>query len=205
MTSAHRWATGAAAVALTLTLAACGADAGSEPTDTVPPPPAATDAAQASAHNDADAQFAQMMVIHHEGAIEMADLAVEKAETAEVRALGERISAAQGPEIDMMTGWLEQWGEEMPHDADMEGMDHGGMDMGGMDQESVMAELEGLSGEDFDRRFLELMIEHHRGAIEMGEAHRSAGESTEAVALAGKVVTDQEAEIAEMERLLEGL
>src|SRR5690625_6943588 len=159
----------AGGIALTLALAACG-----DGEQTAPDEPAAgtateetTDGAPQTAdgateaedvHNDADTMFAQMMIVHHEGAIEMADLAVEKADSEEVRSLAERISAAQGPEIEKMTSWLEAWGEETSPTGGMEGMDHGGMDMEGMSQEEAMAELESLSGAEFDRRFLELML-----------------------------------------------
>src|SRR5690606_39526011 len=155
-------------------------------------------------HNDADTMFAQMMIVHHEGAIEMADLAVEKADSEEVRSLAERISAAQGPEIEQMTSWLETWGEEtspMGH----EGMDHGGMDMEGMSQEEAMAELESLSGAEFDQRFLELMIAHHRGAVDMAQEELDGGENPQALELAQKIIDDQQAEITEMEELLQGL
>ena len=117
----------------------------------------------------------------------------------------ERIAAAQGPEIATMSAWLEAWGEDQPADADMGGMGHEGMDMEGMDQEAVMAELSGLSGAEFDLRFLELMIDHHRGAIEMSEAQRGAGENAEAIRLAGAIIDDQTAEITEMTNLLSSL
>ncbi|WP_199423474.1 DUF305 domain-containing protein [Actinotalea solisilvae] len=164
--------------------------------------PSADETAAADAHNDADTQFAQMMVVHHEGAIEMAELAVERGGSEEVRALGERIAAAQGPEIDTMTSWLEAWGEEAPAGMDMGGMDHGDMQMDGMDQEMVMGQLSDLTGAEFDRRFLELMIEHHRGAISMSEQHREEGRNPEAIQLSGDIIDAQTTEIAEMTDLL---
>lgn len=206
MTIKTRITAGAGAVVLALTLAACGSTDNTTVPGTAESPTETTDAGAVDAeHNDADTKFAQMMIVHHQGAIEMADLAVDKAASDEVRALAERISAAQGPEIDEMTSWLEAWGEEGPEDADMGGMDHGGTDMGGMDMESAMAELEGLSGADFDRAFLEMMTEHHRGAIEMAETEVADGSNPQAVALAEKIIEDQAAEIAEMEQMLQEL
>lgn len=204
MTTTRCLAAPTAALALTLTLAACssGAEDAATPDSPSTTQDDSTDETADAAHNDADTEFAQMMIIHHEGAIEMAQLAVEKAATEEVRALGERIAQAQGPEIDLMSGWLEAWGERQPDDADMGGMGHEGMDMDGMDQAAVMAELDRLSGADFDRRFLELMIEHHKGAIVMAEAERGAGESPEATGLAQTIIDDQTAEITEMTNLL---
>ncbi|WP_225754835.1 DUF305 domain-containing protein [Actinotalea sp. Marseille-Q4924] len=210
MTHARRSSRAAAAATaflLTLTLAACGsATVDEETAPTAPSPsPAAQDAAAAEVYNDADTEFAQMMIVHHEGAVEMAELAIEKAEGDEVHALAQRIAAAQGPEIEALTGWLDAWGQELPGEMDMGGMDHGAMQMDGMDQETVMAELSGLSGSDFDRRFLEVMVEHHRGAIEMAEEHRGEGENAEALRLSGSIIDAQTLEITEMENLLRGL
>ena len=188
-------------------LAGC-AESETEPTTTARATPAATapattDAQVSQEHNDADTTFAQMMIVHHEGAIEMADLATDKAENPDVVQLAERIAQAQGPEIEKMTAWLEAWGE------DVEPMDHGGMDMGGMDmngmsQEEMMTHLEGLSGEEFDTAFLEGMIAHHQGAVEMAEAELADGENPGALALAEKIISDQEAEITEMKEMLAG-
>jgi uncharacterized protein (DUF305 family) len=199
----------AAAATLALTACAAGADT-STATDasateraTTGDDSTADDAA--TAHNAADTEFAQMMIVHHEGAIEMAELAVQAAASAEVRALGERIAAAQGPEIATMSGWLDAWGEDQPAEADMGDMGHEGMQMEGRDQQAVMAELSGLTGAPFDRRFLELMIEHHRGAIVMAEAQRAEGENAEALRLAGTIIDDQTVEITEMTNLLNAL
>ena len=197
----------AAGFLLTVTLAACG----TTPVEEEAAPaeqsasPAAEDSVSAAVHNDADTKFSQMMIVHHEGAVEMAELAIERADSAEVRALAERIAVAQGPEIETMTSWLGAWGEEHPAEMDMGGMDHGGMEMDGMDQETVMAELSELSGGDFDRRFLELMTAHHRGAIEMAEEHRGDGENPEAVRLSGAIIDAQTLEITEMTNLLRAL
>lgn len=197
----------AALAVLTLAagLTACSTD--TEPASTPDETPAAeeTTTADPAAHNDTDTEFAQMMTIHHEGAIEMAQLAVAQAGTEEVRGLGERIAAAQGPEIELMAGWLDAWGESPPSEADMADMGHGGMLMDGMDQEAVIAELSPLSGPEFDRRFLELMIDHHRGAIAMAEEHRGTGENEAALALARTIIDDQQVEITEMEALLQSL
>lgn len=161
--------------------------------------------AVAAAHNDADTTFAQMMVIHHEGAVEMAALAETKAQTAEVRDLAARIEAAQGPEIDEMRLWLEEWGEPAPEDADMGGMGHDGMDMGGLDHPAAMGELNQLDGTAFDTRFLTLMIQHHQGALVMAEQELADGSNPDAIALATTIIAAQQKEIAEMEDLLDQL
>ncbi|WP_035254071.1 DUF305 domain-containing protein [Agrococcus lahaulensis] len=197
-----RGAVAGTAIVVSLALAACSGASSTTTPDATPPsaaPTASSTGEAGASHNDADTMFAQMMIVHHEGAIEMADLAVERAASEEVRSLAEGISAAQGPEIEKMTSWLEAWGEET---MSMGGMDHGGMDMDGMSQEEAMAELAGLSGVEFDRRFLELMIAHHEGAVEMAQTELEDGQNTEALALSEQIVADQEAEIAEMQQLL---
>ena len=196
-------------ISLAITLAACG-DSGATPSsepasvtavETTDSPPGIDDHGW---HNDDDTMFAQMMIIHHEGAIEMADLAVERADSQQVRSLAEGISAAQGPEIRQMTSWLEFWDEEVSppaHDV----MAHEGMEMEGMNQQEAMSELESLSGAGFDRRFFEIMIANHRGAVEMAETHVYAGQNREALELAKTIIIDQQDEITQMEELLEGL
>lgn len=181
-------------------------------------------------HNDADVTFAQMMTVHHQGAIEMAALAPDRAQSQQVKDLAARIEAAQAPEIEQMTSWLTAWGaapmssgmmmssEATSSDGGMGGMDHGSMDhsgdsssgamspsMPGMMSAEQMQELQAASGAAFDKLFLELMIAHHQGAIEMAETELADGSNPEALALAEKIKTDQTAEIAEMQTLLQSL
>ena len=159
-----------------------------------------TDTSEAAAtFNDADVTFAQSMIIHHEQAIEMARLASTRAESQDVLDLAARIEGAQQPEIDLMTEWLEAWGEEPAADMGMDGMDMGGM------SEQQMTDLEATTGAQFDRMFLEMMIEHHQGAIEMANTETAEGENPEALELAAKIVADQTAEIEEMQAMLEQL
>lgn len=187
-----------AGLALALALAACSG--GEEP--------AGGDAAGATAasaeHNDADTQFAQMMIVHHEGAVEMAGLAAEKSSSPEVKDLADRIAGAQQPEIDLMTGWLSSWDEDLEA-MNHEGMDMGGMDMDGMSQEEAMDMLGGLSGAEFDEHFLHLMTAHHQGAIEMSQTELEEGVNEEATALAQTIIGAQTQEINEMTELAGGL
>ncbi|MCG6567406.1 DUF305 domain-containing protein [Tessaracoccus sp. ZS01] len=203
-----------AGLALTATLAACAdQSATTSPAASASPTVTsrATESASASAssdvaadHNEQDITFTQMMIIHHEGAIEMSELAIERAENAEVVELAKRISAAQGPEIDEMTTWLGAWGEDVSPD-DHGGMDMGGMDMDGMTQEEMMTQLDALSGAEFDQAFLEAMIAHHQGAIEMSEQQLAEGQNPDALSSAQKIIDDQQAEITEMQELLTSL
>ena len=152
---------------------------------------------QETEHNDADVEFAQGMIPHHEQAVEMAGMATEQAESADVKALAEQIEAAQAPEIETLRSWLEDWGE----DEDMGGMDHGS----GMMSDDDMSALEEATGAEFDRMFLEMMIEHHEGAIEMADTEIEDGQFPDAIEMAETIKSTQEAEIAEMEALLDEL
>ena len=169
-----------------------------------------TTAGQTAAFNNADVTFVQQMIPHHRGALAMAQLADQRAEDPRVLELAGQIEAAQQPEIDTMTGWLEEWGEPVPSESgDMEGMDHGsgdmgGMGMGGMSEEDMSA-LESASGAEFDRMFLEMMIEHHRGAVEMAEKEAADGSYPDAVAMAEDIAKSQTAEIDTMETLRDEL
>ena len=79
------------------------------------------------------------------------------------------------------------------------------MSMPGMMSGDQMQQLESASGAAFDKMFLELMIVHHQGAIEMAETEIADGSNPEAVALAQKIKSDQTAEIAEIQALLQTL
>jgi uncharacterized protein (DUF305 family) len=164
-----------------------GGDGSSETTE---------DAAAGADFNEADVAFAQGMVPHHEQAVEMADLADGRAVSPEVIDLAERIEAAQDPEIEQMQGWLEEWGREAP-----DGMDHEGMS--GMMSEDDMTALEEASGQEFDEMFLTMMVEHHEGAIDQAETELDEGRNAEATALAQTIIDAQQAEIEEMQGILD--
>ena len=149
------------------------------------------------AFNDADVAFAQHMIVHHRQAVEMADLAAERAGSASVKTLAADIKAAQAPEIATMTTWLGTWGAAAP-----DGHGAGHETMPGMMSEADMTKLAGAQGDAFDERFLTMMIAHHEGAITMAQTEVSDGSSPEAKTLAGKITAAQQAEIAAMKTLL---
>ncbi len=194
----------ALAVAVTATLgAACSSD-DDDGTVGAGPPGAENPADDASAsedHNGADVAFAQMMIPHHTQAVAMADLAPDRSENEAVLDLAARIKAAQAPEIDQMREWLAGWGEEVD-DPTM-----GEMDMGasGMMTDEEMGALEAASGTEFDVLFLEMMTAHHEGAVEMAGVEIADGQFAEAVELARAIVSAQEAEMAEMEMILDDI
>ena len=106
-----------------------------------------------------------------------------------------------------MTAFLEAWGAEVPAEdmdmsMEMEGMDHGGM--AGMMSPEQMADMEATEGADFDRMFLEMMIEHHEGAVTMAETQLDEGENPTALELAQTIIDAQQVEIDLMQDLLAG-
>jgi len=147
-------------------------------------------------HNSADATFAQMMIPHHEQAIEMAAMAESRTQNAEVRDLAAAIEGAQDPEIRKMKGWLRSWDEDM---AMSEPMGHG---MPGMMDEKTMTDMGKAQGAGFDFLFLNSMIAHHGGAIEMAKAEKADGKHPGARAMADAIIKGQSAEIAQMRGML---
>jgi uncharacterized protein (DUF305 family) len=139
-------------------------------------------------------EFLAGMVPHHQGALDDAQLALERSERPEVRGLAQEIIAAQEAEIAQMNGWLDAWYPE----GNREGV---AAEMGAAMMHMEMPRLEGLSGDAFDRAFLEGMIMHHQMAIQMADslleqdlvAHEEVG------TLAEEIRRTQEAEIAEMQ------
>ncbi|MFF5205280.1 DUF305 domain-containing protein [Streptosporangium sp. NPDC000396] len=158
--------------------------------------------------SDIDVMFARMMIEHHKQAVEMAELAETRARSPEVKDLAARIKAAQEPEIATMTGWLSEWGEPS---ASSGGEGHGmspgmkGHGVPGMMSDEDMEELEAATGAEFDRMFLRMMIAHHGGAIEMSKMEQAQGATSRAKELAGTIENAQQAEIQEMQKLLDRL
>ncbi|MFN2495349.1 MAG: DUF305 domain-containing protein [Pseudonocardiaceae bacterium] len=191
----------AGALITTLILASCGgadSSAGSPQGGNASAPPPSSQVSEE--HDAADVQFARDMIVHHEQAVEMADLAETRAQNPEVKALAEEIRAAQQPEIDIMTGFLTAWGENPSQGGGMGGMDHSGMP--GMSQQQ-MQQLGQAQGVAFDRMFLQMMINHHNGAIEMARGEQVDGQNPQAIELAKQIEAAQAAEVQHMQQLLQ--
>ncbi|MGA5184798.1 DUF305 domain-containing protein [Streptomyces pseudogriseolus] len=150
-------------------------------------------------HNVADVAFAKGMIPHHRQAVQMADLAPGRAQSAEVKKLAADIKKAQDPEIKTLSGWLTSWGEEVPAEGAMDHSMHGS---GGMMTAEEMTELENASGKAFDTAFMEMMIKHHEGAVEMAKTEQADGAYAPAKKMAGQIITSQSAEIERMNKLL---
>ncbi len=174
--------------------------------------PAAGTVAQAQAVTAADVDFVRGMIVHHRQALEMTALIAGRTTRASLRLLGERIDVSQRDEIAMMEGWLRRHAPAVPPGADTlspppgaAAHAHHAPAMPGMLGAEAMAQLAAASGDDFDRRFLEGMIAHHRGALAMVAALLKAPGSARQPQLHQMVIdvdADQRAEIARMERLL---
>ena len=157
--------------------------------------PATTSSAVAS-HNADDIVFAQMMIPHHQQAVELAALAPEHSTNPALLTLATTISAEQQPEIQAMKALLLQW------EADPNGMP--GHDMQGMVDDATMTKLGTLNGPAFDTLWLQSMIGHHQGAIEMANTEIAKGKSADMIAMAKTMVSAQQAEINQMKQMLGG-
>lgn len=146
--------------------------------------------------NSADVAYARMMIVHHTQALEMTRLVPERAESAKVKALSERISAAQGPEIAAMRAWLEEYGESE------QSKDHDHATMPGMATEAQLKNLRAARGKAFDELFLTLMITHHQGAITMATDVKGQGNNVRVEEMADDVVAQQTSEINRMRDML---
>lgn len=208
-------AVGAAAVAVAGVIASCSNTAGNDAASTASPAPVQTSASApaAAAHNPNDMMFARHMIPHHQQAIEMSDMIIAKQGIdPRVVDLAEQIKAAQGPEIDQMQGWIDEWGmpgNMPPHHGDMSGpMMPGmpGMDgMQGMMSPADMQALRDAEGVEASRLFLSQMIRHHEGAITMADNEIQNGQYPEAVDLAKAIASTQKQEIDTMNQILQSL
>lgn len=217
----------AALAASTLFISACSnatTDSQSSASSTSASASASPSAASSDAtHNDADVKFAQGMIPHHQQAIEMSDMLLGKQGIdPEVISLANDIKNAQGPEIEKMQGWLQEWGvssspapaptstampghnmpgHQMPSGdmGDMPGMGGGH----GMMSEADMAALQNAQGAEASRLFLTQMIAHHKGAIMMAQEEIEIGQFPAAVEMAEAIVASQQAEIDTMQGMLD--
>ena len=185
----------ASALTIALVLAGCSTTT----TTTMPSDMPGMDhgsSSDASQFNDPDIAFVTQMIAHHQQAVEMADILLGKTGVdPRVVDLATQIKAAQGPEITTMTSWLRSWGQPSPEPMD-------GTAMGGMMSPDDMNALTNASGADSSKLFLEQMIQHHQGAIDMANEELSTGKNADALALAKTIADAQTAEIAKMNEIL---
>ena len=138
-----------------------------------------------------DQNFIDMMVTHHQAAIDMARVAQRKGEHAEIKQLANEIVAAQDGEIAKMKGWRKAWygSDQIP--ATTTGMMAG---RGGMNVD--LKQLEGAT--PFDRAFIDAMIPHHESALQMAKEAQTKAQRQEIKGLAGEIIAAQQKEIDQM-------
>ena len=183
----RRWLTLGMALSTVFLIGACGSDDGG------------AGSSEEASFNEADTSFLQDMTVHHQSAIEMAELVEGRTETPELIELAGNIIESQTAEIEEIASLLEAAGEE-PAGGDHE------MDMGDSSEEmgaEDMGALEAASGKEFDIMFSEMMIEHHKSAVEMSNEVLASGENEDVASLAEGIIEEQEKEIADMEAWLE--
>jgi uncharacterized protein (DUF305 family) len=197
-----------------MALAACSAEPPPAPTNSAPVivpgkpgetaktiPPGQATPVEEEPPNDADLTFVRDMIVHHGQAVEMADLASDRADRDDVKGLADRIADTQRPEIDMLNRWLEL--QDLPKvDPAGHGPAHAGMP--GMATPEQVDQLRQARGADFDRLFLTLMVAHHGGALTMVETVRKAGASVRVQEIADDVAVTQSDEIHRMRGMLGG-
>ena len=177
-------------------------------------------------NTSAEAGFARDMQVHHQQGVELAMIVRDATDDEATRLLGYDIATTQSQQAGQMYGWLAEWGlpqfgsepsmtwMSLPadggatHDEHDSGEGDGasahepGGPMPGLATPEQISELQSLEGVEAERMFLELMIAHHRGAVEMAEAVLARSDHPVVVSLAESIVASQASEIALMEDML---
>jgi uncharacterized protein (DUF305 family) len=158
--------------------------------------------------NAADVGFAQDMAVHHGQALAMADFAIDRAHSGQIRSMARQIILTQASERGLLQGWLAMWkapqlpaGEPMqwmPEHGSMHG--HGGMP--GMATSAQLQQLGELRGRAFDRYFALLMTRHHEGGIAMARVAQRQASIPEMRSLAAAMVRQQADEVATLSRFV---
>jgi uncharacterized protein (DUF305 family) len=189
------------AIIATLSMAGCASGTNSS----LEEPSVTANAAEQVGYSQPDLMFAQMMIPHHEQALEMSIIALEVSKNNDVLAIAQGIFDGQDTEIQQMKSWLssssaKSAAEQMDHEA----MGHGSGQMAGMASYEQIDQLAELATPEFDKLFLTLMIAHHEGALEMVSLIEDS-RNAEARTLAKEIVMTQKQEISKMKELLKEL
>lgn len=145
-----------------------------------------------------DKEFIANMIVHHESAMNMAEMALASAKHQEIKDLAAAINASQGKEVGAMRGWQTEWGYPATSGHSMTGMMEAGDSMEGM--ADMGNALKDLSGDAFDKKFLELMVEHHQGAVDMAKPGATNASHQQVKDLAAAIITAQTVEIEKMKQ-----
>jgi uncharacterized protein (DUF305 family) len=148
-------------------------------------------------YTGADIMFLQMMIPHHQQAVDISNLAMKTSKDSELLALAKKIAADQAAEIIQMKAWLNDAGAGMDMGHSMDGM-------GGMLNDAELSALNAETGTKFDILWLKGMTGHHDGAIHMTTMIRDAS-NPDIKAFAEKVIADQTAQIEQMKAMIKRL
>lgn len=148
-------------------------------------------------HNQADVKFSLEMIPHHQQTIMIVDMATNKGGTDQVRETAASLLAGEDKDIQQMRGWLTAWNSPQPMDAD-----HGGHDMPGMVSQADIKALESVQGTDFDTKWLSLLVKHLENGVTMSQDVLKNGMHADTRTLAGRIVKNQEKQIAEVKKTL---
>lgn len=146
-----------------------------------------------------DEEFIAQMLAHHEGAVNMSEQAMGATSRVEIRDFADSITQSQSKEMMDMRAWQKQWGYEITNSGGHMSHGGGGTEMAG-DMTEMMAKLQGLTGEAFDREFLAQMIVHHQQALDMVTGAESRAKHDEIKKLARDIAAVQDSEITQMKR-----
>ncbi|GAB2690296.1 DUF305 domain-containing protein [Nocardia thraciensis] len=194
------------AIAAALLVAGCGSDEPETPAPTSGTPAAgmsdmhhdgassAADQPTRTDFNDADVSFLQMMYPHHAQAVDMAKLVPSRSRNPQLITLAAKVEQAQAPEMQQFTDLLRSFGKPAPAAT--------GHAMPGMMSQDQMTGLQHATGAEFDRMWMQMMIAHHEGAIDMANTELAQGANPDAKRLAQSIVTAQQAEIQQMRGML---
>lgn len=186
----------AAAIAAGGLLAGCGGSTATNPATAPPPAQRATRSANLMQHNQDDVVFLQKMLPHHVQTGTMSDLAHSKATLLKVKTIALRIKAAQDQQITRIHNLLNAW--DAPASAG------GSSDQAsGMLSDQQIQQLKAATGNAFDQLFLQLMITHQQGAIQMSQTELAQGSDPQARRLAQEIITGQQVEINQMQKLIQ--
>lgn len=172
-------------------VAGCGGTSGPSRTSV----PADRNALAQQPHNQADVVFVQNVIPHYSQAIVMCQMARNRATSSQVKDLATRIEAEQDPQIQQMRDLLAAW--KAPAGPASMGP------VGGMNHQGQAGTPKTTAGVAFDRTFLQLMIVHHQGTLDMSQTELAQGSNPAARQLAQKIIDTQQAEITEMQTLLQ--
>ena len=201
----------AVAVAVLVSVAACSSSDNNQATQTSTTTVVVTSPSPEGAqpHNQADVTFAQQMIPHHQQAIQMSDVILDKQEIdPRVVDIANQIKVAQGPEKEQMQGWLTQWGQQTPPSGSTTPSGSSmpsGPKMPGMMSDQEMTALQNSEGVEVSKLFLTMMIHHHQGAITMAQTEQKSGQNAPALALAKSIITNQQQQIDTLQNILASL